>query len=423
MSIFTPVFALYALRMGTKKANVAGIGCLALFGLPFAAVGTVMLYLTVSTILRSNAMQNWAIQPATLNSLELKTSSGKSKTHSVEVDYSYDYQGKRYTGKRASLYSADNIGTYHQDLYADLQQLKNSGAPFFVRVNPADPSESIIRNDLRLGILAFYMIFVATFGIVGWGLIAAAFFSYRSDKKRAELQALHPEEPWMWNEQWKSRRIRSMQKSHALVLGIAAIFWNAISLPATLAVPGELQKKNYGILAALIFTLIGAGLLYAAIVAALRSRRFGKAWFELQTLPARPGESLRGILHPAKRLEGVSKLTVALVCQETIRTTRTGAQIHIGSGRHRHRSRRKVRTVIVWETKIEIPASRISTAMDESPVQIEVPLPVDARSSQIFGKETNSITWRLSANAELVGPDFSADFEVPVYAKDSGRGG
>lgn len=391
-----------------------GLGCLALFAVPFALIGTGMFYLTVSTIIRSVQMSDWPTIPATLTALELKDTSGKSKTQYVAAEYRYEYLGKQFTGKRVSLYSADNIGSFHQDLYDSLAEQLRSGNSISIHVNPADPAQSIINPDLRWGMLAFYMIFVATFGMVGWGLILVAFLGYRDDKKKAELQQLHPGQPWMWDVQWKNKKILSLQKTQAIFVSLAAFFWNAITLPVLTAIPREVQRGNYAVLLVLLFTVIGVGLVVAAVVAVMRWRRFGKAWLELQTLPGRPGASFRAVVHPGVRLEGVSKLTVELRCEEMLRRDRR--TIYVAShGRLRGRASSSVHTQTVWDTIIDIPPSRIATALHESPIQVEIPLPQGARDSAPLEADRNGIRWVLTIRAALTGPDFTAQFEVPVF--------
>lgn len=392
----------------SNAGNKFAYGCLAVFAVPFAAIGTFMAYLTINTIVQSVNMSAWPQVPAELKSVELKGSSGKSKTAWVAAEYTYEFQGKSYTGSKASLYSADNVGSFHEDLYHELNDAKSKGESIAVHVNPDDPAQSIIRPDLRWGMLSFYMVFVIAFGTVGWGLLLAAIFSVRQDKVRRALQAQHPTEPWLWNPKWKARKIPSNQKAQAIILGVIALVWNAISLPVLTVLPREIERKNYAILFLLIFPIIGAALLYFGGQAVLRWKRFKKVWLELQTLPARPGASLRGVIHPGVRLEGIKTMAAEFVCERSERVHRSSSS--------NSKSKSSIETSRIWQSKVDIPPSRISTAMDESPIQIDVPVPSDARDCCELVKGSYGIAWKLIVHAELAGPDFKAEFDIPVFS-------
>ncbi|MCJ8332163.1 MAG: hypothetical protein HRT89_14500, partial [Lentisphaeria bacterium] len=67
------------------KSNAMGAGCLALFGLPFAAVGTVCTGFIFYLFFMFHQTQSWVETKAHFESLDLKTnSSSDGTTYKVE---------------------------------------------------------------------------------------------------------------------------------------------------------------------------------------------------------------------------------------------------------------------------------------------------------------------------------------------------
>jgi hypothetical protein len=60
-----------------------GIGCLVLFALPFAAAGTFVAYLLLSSLWSHFAMQNWEEVPVRILRTSLQVQQGDSTTYKV----------------------------------------------------------------------------------------------------------------------------------------------------------------------------------------------------------------------------------------------------------------------------------------------------------------------------------------------------
>ena len=144
-----------------------------LFALPFAGVGTWMLWSVSSTLYDSWRMGDWVQVEATLMSGGYETHSGDdSYTYEAYAEYHYTYQGRRFTADRVGISSgADNIGKYQQEIGRNLQRAHANGDAILVWVNPDDPSQAIIDRGVRWGLIGFKMIFVVVFGGVNWNFL------------------------------------------------------------------------------------------------------------------------------------------------------------------------------------------------------------------------------------------------------------
>ena len=128
--------------MAAKKGDRAAAGCLALFALPFAAVGVFGLYLASSTLWTWTRMQGWVEAPAQIQSLDLEehTATTPPRTKSAQPT-AIRSAARDFSGDRVAVSGmADNIGSFHQDLYARLRGAGNEGATTTAYVDPAEPT-------------------------------------------------------------------------------------------------------------------------------------------------------------------------------------------------------------------------------------------------------------------------------------------
>src|SRR5688572_17649251 len=67
--------------------------------------------------------------------------------------------------------------------------------------------KEIFANKWRTGLplLAFALVFCA----VGFGLMAVGFFGRRKVREQQALEARHPNEPWLWREDWMRGEMKS----------------------------------------------------------------------------------------------------------------------------------------------------------------------------------------------------------------------
>ena len=250
----------------------------------------------------------------------------------------------------------------------------------------------------------FAGIFAVTFGGAGFGLMTAALLGRKSAARSAVLREQNPDRPWRWREDWASGSVADSNRGTMIAAWVFALFWNVISVPAGFfAVRTALAERNYGVLFALIFPVIGAGLLVWAIRATTRYLKFGASVLELTTRPGVIGAKLAGVVRISGDLfppEGFR----AVLSSVNRRTT--------GSGKSRSTSES-----ILWQEEGMFHPARQATG---TVVPVGFAIPADAQPTD--GADlANAILWRLVLSAQVPGVDYVAQFEVPVFHTDQGE--
>ena len=369
---------------------------LALFALPFAAVGVWMAWSVGSTLHSAWQMSDWVTTEAHLTAGDYKTNSGDSDTYEAYAEYAYTWNGQTYTGSRVSIASgADNIGDYQQDFGRELQRAADSGQPVTVYVNTENPAEAILDPGIRWGLLGFKMIFVIVFGGVGFGLLIGIFMA---EPEKDSSDPAFTDTPWLLNDDWQTNEIRSGSKSAMWGAWLFAILWNAISSFVPFALVGELQDGNYIALIGLLFPLVGIGLLVWAIRRTLEWRRFGPSPVLLDPFPGSIGGHVGGTI----------ELNLPFDPDTEFRLTLTNISSYMsGSGDDRSR-----REKALWQDAIIAHAERGGRGTRLT-FRFEVPDELQASDAE---QDDSYIIWRLNLAADLPGTDLDRDFELPVYA-------
>ena len=240
----------------------------------------------------------------------------------------------------------------------------------------------------------FYTIFALTFGGVGFGGFAAALVGKRKLAAQEALKAAHADEPWLWREDWAAGRADDATRQTVWFAWGFAALWNLISFPnAFLAVRAAVQEGERAALIALIFPIIGVGLLVWAIRSTLRYRRYGQSRFELKSRPGIIGHSLIGTVRLSEALRPEGGFRVSLTCLRRYVT---------GSGKNRSTSES-----IFWQDERQIQG--VGTM-----IPIAFAIPADGRPCD--DRDPNDrVLWRLQVDADVPGVDYSSAFEVPVF--------
>lgn len=272
---------------------------LILFALPFAGVGLFMGGLTVRTLHRAQAMEHWMEVPVVVHETALVESRGDdSTTYRVTARYSYQVDGRTYEGTRVGLQGgSDNIGDWHQQRYRELLAARDGQRQLTGRVNPAQPADAILFPKVRTGMVMFYLAFALVFGGAGLGMVVAGLRAWR---RRNDAAAAPPEEPWRARQDWAEGLITSTSRAEAWGLTIMAVIWNAIAWTMLALMGGEMLQRGGMALLFLLFPLVGLGLAAAAVRFQLVARRYGRAVFQMASVPGVLGGAAGGI-NPAAR--------------------------------------------------------------------------------------------------------------------------
>jgi hypothetical protein len=231
---------------------------------------------------------------------------------------------------------------------------------------------------------------------VGLGIIVLAFVGRRHVNEQDRRKAAHPNEPWLWREDWARREIKSTSRTVLIGAWVFATFWNAISIPTAFFAMREVAKKPAALIA-LVFPLIGLGLLVWAIRETLRWRRYGESLFQLGTLPGALGGKLAGTVHAKIHWCSATSVRTRLACVERVR-------------RGKNTSER-----LLWEDEHRLQPASLTG--DSIPVSFDIPQDGEPTSDVGFSAR---VRWRLEVSAEVRGTDYHAQFEVPVFRTTQG---
>jgi len=388
--------------MTTMSARSGGqLGCIGLFLLPFAAVGTFMFYLIFSDLYGFIKMQSWEEIPARIitANLESHSDSDGGTTYKATAQYEYVYQDKRYTSTRVSRYTgADNVGRFHEDIYHQIAPYQDSKKMFHCYVNPSAPQESILFRKARMGMVMFYSLFALCFGGAGYGIFGGMLLSMFYNLRSSSLKKLYPAQPWMHRSDWSRGEARNPAGLKMIISIWTAIFISLLCIPILVYMPQEIQDGNYLSLLAILFVAAAVFVVKWAVKSVLAWRRFGSAVLQLQTNPVKPGERLRGFLKTGAKLPDSAMINLELKCEKTVKTN---------SGR-----RSNFNSDTFWSSNSQ--TIGITGVDGNTSLQIDIPIPEDLPSTS--NVEDTGIKWTLTAKSETPGVDLNVTFEVPVFS-------
>jgi hypothetical protein len=369
-----------------------------LFALPFFGVGVWMLWSVGNTIIDAWQMDNWVQTEAHLIRAGYETHRGDdSDTYEAFATYNYVVDGQQYEGDRVSLSGGgDNIGSYHEDIGHNLQNIAASGDTFFVFVDPDKPSNSIVDRGIRWGLLGFKSIFLFVFGGVGLGLLIAA---WRTPKEKDSTLPEYQGAPWLLNDDWQTATIKSTSKSSMWGAWIFAVIWNLISAPLPFVLYEEvLEKENYIAIVGLLFPIVGIGLLFWAVRRTLEWTTFGRAPVTLDPFPGSIGGHVGGTIDLKIPFNASNEFAVTLTNVHSYTS---------GSGKNKSQ-----REKAVWQKNL---IAHAETGSNGTRLTFRFDVPENCRASDTE-KDDSYHMWRLNLSATLPGTDLDRDYELPVYA-------
>lgn len=385
------------------RTNRLGMGCMVLFGLPFFAVGVFMLGWLGTSLWEWSQIRGWAEVPATILECDLKVSRGDdSDTYRVFATYRYEWLGETYTNDRVSITEvSDNFGSYHQDLFEELDRLRASNGTRPCRVDPADPTQAILDPSLRIGLALVQLGFGVVFGGVGVAVMAGGVIARARTKRRAQDQRKRPTEPWTWSPEWQSGVIPSRTRGALVFLVVFAGLWNLISWPITILAFSDPETEGVARLVVAIFPAVGLLLAYGAGHTLLRNLRYRRVVFEIVPNPAPLGGPLGGYV----------TIPHAMGFPEGVRLTLQCVRVIDGG---EDRSER-----VEWEEELRVPPELIESGGDETKIPVLFAIPFDGTPSDPEGSPT--IEWRLTVNGAVPGVDLKETFVVPVFRTEESR--
>lgn len=242
---------------------------------------------------------------------------------------------------------------------------------------------------------------------IGAALLFAALAGYGRLKKQRALEEANPASPWLWRADWASGRADSLHKKSEITLWGACILSNMVMIPiAATAIPPLVRQHDPRAFLVMGFCSIGVIIFVYAIRASLRHRRFGNAYFEMDSLPFSPGGRLSGKIHLKLDADAQHGIDLRLSCvQKTV----------TGGGD----SRRNVETVL-WQADQNVPSGSLGTDPLGRTIPVDFAIPADAYLTD-HDNPGDQVLWLLDAKADIPGIDYSDDFELPMFQTSASR--
>lgn len=175
-------------KRASSKVSGTAVG-LILFG-AFFVIGLVLSYfLLYRPISKSISARSWAeVQCTIIDSRVQRHESDDGSTYSVDILYSYEFGGREYRSNRYEFIGGSSSG---YDGKREVVDRYSRGSRQVCYVNPANPSESVLKRDLGLKMLLGLIPLVFLL-IGGGGLFGMLFLKDRSGKIPREMPTTSP---------------------------------------------------------------------------------------------------------------------------------------------------------------------------------------------------------------------------------------
>lgn len=272
----------------------------------------------------------------------------------------------------------------------------SSGSPDYavgqqvpVRFDPERPELAEINEFIPLW---FPVILRALFGIAFvTAPLGILYFSRRELRRnQARSAALAQGVPaWQADPEWRDGRIQSTLRTQTGFFLWFAILWNTIALPCGLFGVKEVLKGNWIALVALLFPLVGLGLISKAATSALQQRRFGDLTLVMNPFPACIGGEVGGTLLVPLTPQPGSHFHVTLCCLAIAQRTNNAQES------------------LLWSAS---GAGLATPASSGTSVAFRFAVPPELAASDELHR------WTVTVAADLPGPDLDATFIIPMEA-------
>lgn len=385
-----------------------------LFGLPFILAGVAVgFFFYLPMIGGWWEAREWVEAPCWIETAELKKSySGKGgPTYEVLARYRYDFDRRAYRGEKVGIFGgSDNMGSFQQEAFQQLESARRSGGQFRCFVNPSRPDQALLFRDLRWQLLLLISIFPTTFPLAGCLVSIGGWRQSRRAAKIAQHRVQHPEAPWLWRPEWVGERVYPEPDPLLFILGVAG--WILlVQMPLSLAVilSGELFRSALAWLALIPTALAWIPLHFAW--RRLKSRMtLGRPVLLLQRVPVAPGHPLLGELRLSRVPSPYSTFSVRVLCQRHI--TRNSGDSHATAKE------------TIWEHAATLPAAeaRRDAGGVALPLRIEIPrgLPCAVLDeAAIVATEGEQHVWTLEVSSSQGGRPVVLPLPVFISAAEA----
>ena len=259
------------------------------------------------------------------------------------------------------------------------------------------------RGDQPLAARIGAAIFASVFAIIGGGLIFGSLYGYSRLKEKAGRESANPNSPWLWRPDWAAGRVETKKRASTIGWWVATALANMLFLPVSAgSISKGLSTQDPVYIVPAALGLIGLLVLFGAVRATLRLKRFGKTYVEMASLPFVPGSRLAGSIHLPLDTNVIHGVDLKLWCTRKVVTSS-------GNERSTHR-------LPLWEESKTIPATSLVHGPLDTLIPVEFALPSDALQTD-HDDPNDQIEWSLKVNVDVPGVKYSDEFELPVFRK------
>jgi hypothetical protein len=243
--------------------------------------------------------------------------------------------------------------------------------------------------------------FAAVFALIGGGLILIAVAGYGGLKQQAAREEANPDTPWLWRADWASSRSQSLTRNQVFAWWIGTLLVGMIAVPVALgALPSLLPHRDPKALIVIGFLLLPLILLVGALRSTIRRIRYGRTYFEFNSLPFVPGRRLTGQIQLSAPAAPAHGMNLRLSCIRRFVT---------GSGEDQSKNE-----FILWQDERNVPEHELMVGPLGTSIPVDFAIPEDAVETN-QQHASDQLVWVLHAQADVRGVDYADDFEVPVF--------
>lgn len=378
---------------GCRGASLGGV----LFGLVFFGFAAgFFFFFTFPGLSLWYQAQAWQPVDARVIKADLESSSSDgSTTYRATGRYRYSFGGQRYESERIGVFDGnDNIGDWQQNTGRRLERARDSDVLVKVWVDPQNPQQALFDREMRWGFLGFQSMFFLIFGVVGLAVMVASLLN--KDKRKTDHVAGESvaADGLAAPSSFDGQPIYSNAGKGLWGLWLFGGLFVLLSLPAVIVIPDEWAKGNPAILIALLFPLVGLGVIGVGLKKLLERRKFGKTPLMLASGPE-VGRELTGWVDTQIDFEPGLRSEFTLSC------------IHhyvSGSG-----DNRKTRNDVLWQDKQWAQAE-----LGVRGVRFGFRFNTPSDLPETRGAGSNRHLWQLALHADLPGLDLDREFELPM---------
>jgi hypothetical protein len=138
-------------------AGIKAAACLVLFG----GLAAYLAWAVAATIHDGTRAQSWVRVQARVVDIDF-----------ARATYRYEWEGRKFAGDRAGsavFRFASELDDWDDRMEALVTAAQQEEKPILVLVNPSNPSESMINNEIRWAVLTMFALFAFAFGAGGLG--------------------------------------------------------------------------------------------------------------------------------------------------------------------------------------------------------------------------------------------------------------